>query len=81
MVLGTSTSTGRNMSAASPANMQDYEATYRDATMEVPEFYNYGFDVVDRWAEDRTKLALISVDPSGKIFVADHVNDRIQVFK
>ena len=43
--------------------MQDYEATYRDATLEVPEFYNFGFDVVDRWAEDRTKLALISVDP------------------
>ena len=56
---------GRNMSAANPA-MQDYESTYRDATMDVPEFYNFGFDVVDRWAEDRTKLALISVDPSGE---------------
>ena len=53
------------MSAANSA-MQDYEATYRNATMEVPEFYNFGFDVVDRWAEDRTKLALISVDPSGE---------------
>ena len=56
---------GRNMSAANPA-MQDYESTYRDATMDVPEFYNFGFNVVDRWAEDRTKLALISVDPSGE---------------
>ena len=53
------------MSVANPA-MLDYEATYRDAKMEVPEFYNFGFDVVDRWAEDRTKLALISVDPSGE---------------
>ena len=53
------------MSAAIPA-MQDYEATYRDAKMDVPEFFNFGFDVVDRWAEDRTKLALISVDPSGE---------------
>ncbi len=53
------------MSAANPA-MQDYEATYRDAKMDVPEFFNFGFDVVDRWAEDRTKLALISVDPSGE---------------
>ena len=47
-------------------NMQDYEATYRDARLEVPEYFNFGFDVVDRWAEDRTKLALISVDPSGE---------------
>lgn len=53
------------MSAATSA-MQDYETTYRDATMDVPEFYNFGFDVVDRWATDRTKLALISVDPSGE---------------
>ena len=53
------------MSAAKSA-MLDYEATYRDATMDVPEFFNFGFDVVDRWAEDRTKLALISVDPSGE---------------
>ena len=53
------------MSAAESA-MQDYETTYRDATMDVPEFYNFGFDVVDRWAEDRTKLALISVDASGE---------------
>ena len=58
------------MSAAKPAMqdpaMQDYEATYRTAKMEVPEFYNFGFDVVDRWAQDRTKLALISVEPSGE---------------
>ena len=47
-------------------NMQDYEATYRDTRIEVPEYYNFGFDVVDRWAEDRTKLALISVDPTGE---------------
>ena len=45
--------------------MQDYAAAYRDAAIEVPEFFNFGIDVVDRWAEDRTKLALISVDPTG----------------
>ena len=47
-------------------NMQDYEAAYRDARLEVPEYFNCGFDVVDRWAEDRTKLALISVDSTGE---------------
>ncbi len=46
--------------------MQDYEAAYRDAKLEVPEYFNFGFDVVDQWAEDRTKLALVSVDHSGE---------------
>ena len=53
------------MSESTP-NMLDYEETYRDFKMEVPEYYNFGFDVVDKWAEDRTKLALISLDPSGE---------------
>ena len=47
-------------------NMLDYESTYRDFKLDVPERYNFGFDVVDRWAEDRTKLALISVDRDGE---------------
>ena len=51
---------------ASAPNMQDYEATYRNERLEVPEYFNFGFDILDRWAEDRTKLALISVDPTGE---------------
>ena len=47
-------------------NMTDYEGTRRSFKLEVPEYYNFGFDVVDRWAEDRTKLALVSVDPTGE---------------
>ncbi|MCI0496962.1 MAG: AMP-binding protein [Thermoplasmata archaeon] len=31
----------------------------------MPLEFNFGFDIVDKWAEDRTKLALISVDQSG----------------
>lgn len=31
----------------------------------VPEHFNFATDVVDRWAQDRTKLALIIVDDSG----------------
>ena len=46
-------------------NMENYEETFRDFRLEVPEHFNFGFDVVDRWAEDRTKLALISVNPTG----------------
>ena len=47
-------------------NMLDYETTRREFTLEAPEYFNFGFDVVDRWAEDRTKLALISLDPTGQ---------------
>ena len=46
-------------------DMQDYEETYRDFRLDVPEYFNPGLDIVDRWAEDRTKLALVSLDPSG----------------
>ncbi|MCK4350961.1 MAG: AMP-binding protein, partial [Candidatus Krumholzibacteria bacterium] len=38
--------------------MTDYEKTRKEFELDVPEYFNFGFDVVDRWAEDRTKLAL-----------------------
>ena len=47
-------------------NILDYEETYRNFRLEVPEYFNFGFDVVDKRAEDRTKLALVSVDPTGE---------------
>ena len=47
-------------------NMPDYEFSYKNDRLEVPEFFNFGFDVVDKWAEDRTKLALISIDSTGE---------------
>ena len=43
-----------------------YEMMYKNFKWSVPEFYNFGFDVVDQWAEDRTKLVLISIDRTGK---------------
>lgn len=46
-------------------NMMDYEATVTEFSLEIPEYFNFGFDVIDRWAEDHTKLALVSVGPSG----------------
>ena len=52
------------MTDTSP-NMLSYEETYKDFRLDVPEYFNYGFDVVDRWADDRTKLALVSVGPTG----------------
>ena len=29
-------------------NMLDYEAAYRDARLDVPEYFNFGFDVIDQ---------------------------------
>ena len=43
-----------------------YDDLYSSFKWEIPKYYNFGFDVVDKWAEDRTKLALISIDRSGK---------------
>jgi acetyl-CoA synthetase len=40
-----------------------YEDVYSSFRWNVPQYYNFGFDVVDKWADkDRTKLALISLD-------------------
>ena len=47
-------------------NMLDYEEARRSFKLDVPEYFNFGFDVVDKWAEDHTKLALISVDSTGE---------------
>jgi acetyl-CoA synthetase len=38
-----------------------YEDLFASFTWNVPEHYNFGFDVVDARAEDRTKLALLSL--------------------
>ena len=46
-------------------NMQDYQYSYDNDRLEIPEYFNFGFDVVDKWAQDRTKMALVSVDSSG----------------
>jgi acetyl-CoA synthetase len=39
-----------------------YEDVYASWKWDVPEEYNFGFDVVGKWAQDRTKLALVSLD-------------------
>ena len=47
--------------------MTDYEETYRNFSLDVPEFYNFGFDVIDRIAQkDRNRLAMIHVDQDGR---------------
>ncbi len=47
-------------------NMTDYNQTRREFRLDVPEYFNYATDVVDRWAaEAPDKLALVAVEPDG----------------
>ena len=45
--------------------MRDYHETYRSFRLEVPAHFNFGGDVVDRWAENTDHLALIWCDEIG----------------
>jgi acyl-coenzyme A synthetase/AMP-(fatty) acid ligase len=48
-------------------NMTDYDLTRREFRLDVPEYFNFGFDVVDRWARSHPdKLALLAVDERGE---------------
>ena len=47
-------------------NMTDYEKARKEFELEVPEYFNFGFDVVDKWAEDRTKLAVAVAGEMGE---------------
>ena len=53
---------------------EGYDSLYKKFKWDVPKYFNFGFNVVDKWAEDRTKLALISIDRSGK-------RDRYHTFR
>ncbi len=47
-------------------NITDYEPFYEDFSIDIPDYYNFGYDVIDRWATiDRNKLAMIWVDQNG----------------
>jgi acyl-coenzyme A synthetase/AMP-(fatty) acid ligase len=45
--------------------MTDYEKTYQEFKYEVPEYFNFAGDVIDKWAEDPDKLAMLWVDDAG----------------
>jgi acyl-coenzyme A synthetase/AMP-(fatty) acid ligase len=44
-------------------NMTDYERERRTFRLEVPEYFNFAVDVVDRWAEDRNRVAMVWSGP------------------
>jgi len=45
---------------------KDLESAKRTFHITVPEHFNFGFDVVDKHAEDGEKRALVWTDPAGK---------------
>src|SRR5947209_3834651 len=46
-------------------NMTDYEAERHSFHLEVPEYFNFAIDVIDKWASDPNKLAMLWVGQSG----------------
>ncbi len=51
----------------SEPNLADYERVYRNFKIDVPEYFNFGFDVIDAWAKkDRNKIAMIWVNQKGE---------------
>ena len=48
-------------------NQEDgYTRLHREHQWDIPEYYNFAWDTVDGWAEDKTKLALITVYHDGR---------------
>ena len=51
----------------SKVDKKAYLDVYNNWKWNVPEYYNFAFDVVDKWAKtDKTKLALVSILADGK---------------
>ena len=46
-------------------NMTDYDKEYAEFKWEVPEYFNFAGEVIDKWAEDPDKLAMLWVDDAG----------------
>jgi acetyl-CoA synthetase len=44
-----------------------YDEVYNSFRWEIPEFYNIGVDICDKWAHQRYRLALIYEDESGQV--------------
>jgi acetyl-CoA synthetase/medium-chain acyl-CoA synthetase len=56
---------GSHVKGAGMANMTSYEQERAAFALEVPETFNFGVDVVEKWAADPEKLAMLWVDEAG----------------
>src|SRR5437588_10054996 len=46
--------------------MTDYEAECRNFQLDVPEYFNFAIDVINKWASNPNKLAILWVGPNGE---------------
>ena len=46
-------------------NMTDYDKTYSEFKWDVPEYFNFAGDVIDKWAQNPDKLAMLWVNDDG----------------
>jgi acyl-coenzyme A synthetase/AMP-(fatty) acid ligase len=53
------------MSSTTMMNMTDYDKEYAAFRWEVPEYFNFAGDVIDKWAANPDKLAMLWVDDDG----------------
>ena len=61
-----------------PFVMEDYATLHREHCLTVPQTFNFGCDVVDAWAGDADKTALIWCDSSGseRLFTFSDISQR-----
>ncbi len=53
------------MTTARTPNMTDYEAERRNFHLDVPAYFNFATDVIDKWAQTPDKLAMLWVGQHG----------------
>ena len=56
----------RGYSKASPRRMEDYGHAVAAHRLDTPDFFNFGADVVDAWARDPSRTALLWCDAEGR---------------
>ena len=54
------------MVASQSPNMTDYEAEYRNFQLDVPEYFNFATDVIDKYAQNPDKEAMLWIGQHGE---------------
>src|ERR1051326_2792259 len=54
------------MTTAQTPNMTDYEAERRSFQLDVPEYFNFAADIIDRQAQNAEKEAMLWIGPHGE---------------
>ncbi len=54
------------MSQTRTPHMTDYEAERRNFHLEVPEYFNFATEVIDKWASDPNKMAMLWIGEHGE---------------